>query len=144
MTDTSSMDAAAKPKKTCDHPGCTRKRVSGAYCKKHLGDADAVESVMRLTEIEALKFNRIDVEIRNSLQGQRLADFEIDKAERDAQDLKRLKMLEKARLQAIVERMKPEYEALVKSIAEKFNLDPTTMTIDPDTRVIRGQAPKKE
>jgi len=145
MKDANSLDMTKPKTIACDHLGCTRKRDEGsAFCKKHVGDGDAVEGVTRLSELEALKFNRIDVEIRNSLQGQRLADFEIEKTDRDAQEIKRLKMLEKARLQALVERLKPEYETLVLDIAKKYNIDPKTMTIDPDTRVIRGEAPKKE
>ena len=138
------MEAVSKKaKRTCDHPGCEKRKASGAFCKDHLADADAVEGVLRLTELEASRWGRLDAEMRNALQGLRLADLEVEQAKRQFVEFRSIKELEKGRLQGMIEKIRPEYKQLVDELGEKYGIDPTKMAIDPDTRVIRDLSDKK-
>jgi hypothetical protein len=137
------MDAVKKGKKTCDHPGCTSRRTVGVFCSKHQADGDGVEAVQKLTELEALKWAKLDTEMRNALQGIRLADMEVVEAKRAFLDLRNVKELEKQKLQAMVAKIRPEYEQLVDELGKKYGIEPKSMAIDPDTRVIRDLSDKK-
>lgn len=139
-----SKKSVRKVKKTCDHNRCAAERTVGVFCDKHQADADAVGSVMKLTELEALKWAKLDTEIRNALQGLRLADLEVEKAKREFVEFRNLKELEKSRLQSTIETLKPEYTNLVEGFGKKYGIDPTKMSIDPDTRVIRDLSDKKQ
>ena len=94
-------------------------------------------NVLQLTELEALRWGKMDAEMRNVLQGIRLEDLEIESLTRTYVIQKQTREAMKLKLLAEVERRKKEYEAFTKQLAEKYHVDLARMAIDPETGVIR-------
>lgn len=99
---------------------------------------DAPNIVLKCSELEALRFAKIDTEARNDNQALQILDFRIRETRSRAElELAQL-TTQKHQLQAAIEARKPVYLALVKELAEKYGIeDPSKMTIDTDTGVIR-------
>lgn len=102
------------------------------------------DEVVRVTELEAARFAAGDAEIRNSLQGMKILELEIEKADRALQDTVVKTRLEQERrraqyvaLKQEVETKKTSYLSFITELAKKYSVDPQKMLIDPDTRVIR-------
>jgi len=98
----------------------------------------AHDHVQKLDKMDALEFGKLDAEMRNALQGIRLADYEIQDIR--AKMAERITFLEinKQKLTADVEKMRPEYESLLKRIAKKHGIDdPQYLVLDPDSGVVR-------
>jgi len=91
-----------------------------------------------VSELEALRFAKIDTEARNDNQALQLLDYKMAAVrQRAEQELSQLAM-QKRQLQAAIDARKPAYEQLVRELAAKYGIDdPTKMTIDPETCVIR-------
>lgn len=122
----------------CRAKGCRKPRVPGlAFCEKCLAKNDAPESVVRLTEVEALRWGKADAELRNMQQGIQINKFEIERVTREANqriaELNQLIAVAEAEILA----KKPAYLALVNEFAAKYGIPADKMTIDPDTRRIR-------
>jgi hypothetical protein len=131
---------AAKPKRRiCKTKGCRKSALAESeLCKTCTSNAEASEQVVRVTEIEALRFGKLDAEMRNDRQAVQLLDYQMtaikNKAEADISNLNR----QKQQLLSGITARKPEYKALINDLAEKYGIeDPNKMTIDPDTGVIR-------
>lgn len=90
-----------------------------------------------LTEAESLRWGKMDAEMRNDLQGMRLADFEIEVLQREYVQKRVTYEALKKQLTASIELKKQEYQKLTLSLAEKYKVDPKKMAIDPDTGSIR-------
>jgi len=94
-------------------------------------------TVMQLTEVESLRWGKLDAEIRNLLQGARLEELEIEALNRLYVAQKQTRETMKQSYLRDVERLKKEYVEFTQRLAEKYHVDPKKMTIDPDTGVIR-------
>ena len=90
-----------------------------------------------MTETEALRFGKLDSDIRFYLLTSRVVDLEIDILNRNY--LAKKTELENSRQLAkkTVDGLQPQYTATIKELAEKYKLDPQKMVIDPDSRIIR-------
>ena len=98
----------------------------------------AHESVVRINETEALRFGKLDAEMRNHIQGIKIIELEHADMKRDFNDRLRSKSDEKVALTRAIESVRPEYEELVKTLAKKYKIpDHKKMSIDPDSRAIR-------
>lgn len=138
------------PKKKVAKKKVAKKKVSskadnGVPKKKtRKKSASAVEEEMfpldyaeKLAPIEGLHFAAMDAELRNHLQGIKIADLEIEKEQRRAQESISGKENHKNQLKAAYDAKKVEYDALVKKIASDRGFDFRKMSIDPDTFVVR-------
>lgn len=97
----------------------------------------AVDHVHRLDQIEALKFGKLDAEMRNLAQGLKLISYEIQDVRRQADDRIATLELNKKKIAADLERARPEYQALLKEIAERHGIDdPKNLLIDPDSGIV--------
>jgi DNA repair ATPase RecN len=122
----------------CSHRGCKVKATIGAFCKKHAEKNDPVEQAVKMSELEALKFGKMDAEMRNCLQGIQLADYEVNRIRIEAQQKMEQQQMQRSKLTSQLERLKAEYVPFVKELAKKYDMpDPEKMAIDPDSRIIR-------
>ena len=132
---------AAKRRKRCSEEGCRRLQVAGSlYCADHASKAAASpdEGTIKLTEIEALRFGKMDAEMRNILQGIQLVTLEAEKVQREAQDKLRTLEGNKRQLKDKLQSIKPGYTEFVTELAEKYGVeDPSKMSLDPDTGTVR-------
>ena len=135
---------AKKATKKAKRRVCKTKRcmktalVDSVFCAGCAGKNDPVESVVKTTEVEALRFAKLDGELRNDRQALQIFDFKMAdikaKAEKEISDLAH----QRRQVSEAITARKPEYQQLVKSLAEKYGIeDSSKMTIDPDTCVIR-------
>jgi hypothetical protein len=127
-------------RKKCTRPGCRRLQVGETgLCKacaleEQLGDP----KVVKLSEQDALRFGKIDAEVRNAIQGQRLIDYEIVEFQQNAKNKLRELNVRKAQLVALSKSLEGEYKQVVMGIADKYGIgDPTQMAIDPDVGTVR-------
>lgn len=134
-----------RPKrKRCTFPGCKKLQISGAlFCKGHLNGQEATEEapddkVVKLSERDALRFGKIDAEVRNALQGQQLVDYKITEIQQKTRAQVTELQAAKARLIALVKSHEHDYRALVEELAETYGIDdPKNMAIDPDNGTVR-------
>lgn len=130
-----------KGRKRCSEKGCRKLRVAGSeWCADHLTEASSSpgDSVLKLNEVEALRFGKLDAEMRNALQGIRLIVLEMEKLQRETQDKLRTYEGNKKLMKERLEGIRPEYEEFVAALAEKYGVDdPSRMSIDPDTGIVR-------
>jgi hypothetical protein len=129
----------------CSIKGCRKVALSGvSMCQFHYDANDAVEHTMKLTEIEALTFAKMDTEIRNCSQGIQLCDLRADKIRNEMNQGILAQSLEKQRLQNMLKDLQSKYVPYMRELAEKYEIaDSAKMTIDPDTRVIRDLSDPK-
>jgi len=159
-----------RKKKSCIVTGCRNKKLKGQeFCEEHVDadlqelgqekaskDAevldekqddrifDPVEEVYKLTVAEADKWGRLDAEIRNALQGQRILALE-SKVEENAERERRLayqqkqltRQQEAKALDNQIAVLKLEYQGLTNELANKYEVELSKLVIDPGTRVIR-------
>jgi septal ring factor EnvC (AmiA/AmiB activator) len=106
--------------------------------KKSNGTSEAFDKVMKMTQIEALQFGKLDAEIRNQLQGMKLVDHQLLELKRKYQeDVAQLTNL-KAHHEDSVKHLRPQYQDLVNTLAKKYGInDPKRMVIDPDSGTVR-------
>jgi hypothetical protein len=106
------------------------------------------DTVEKMTAQEAMSFRALDAELRNTLQGIKLIDLEVEKLEREFRDkvkgieaAYREKILEKQaereQLRVAFDSKQADYNEVVQGIAEARGLDPTQMALDPEARTIR-------
>jgi len=102
----------------------------------HLDDGD--EGVVKLSELDALRFGKLDSDIRNHLQGVQLADMKILSVQREAREQVTSLEVQRERLRAMAKSLQPQYDALVKELADKHGIpDPKRMIIDPEAGTVR-------
>lgn len=131
----------------CLAKGCRLVRRDGTeFCRKHqngasteaTADVAPEEGVIRLDNVDALRFGKIDAELRNAVQGQTIIDFKM--SELNTMHKQRIKELQANRehLCALVAASKGQYLELVDKLAKKYGIDdPSQMTIDPDNGIVR-------
>lgn len=127
--------------KTCSVKGCRRKALANGKCKKCStleNTVSTTEGVKRLTEVEALKFGKLDAEIRNGLQGLRLLAFEAKEIQAKYQTDIKKKQDEEASLRTRLQQIQPGYNKLIEELAKKYGIDdPQQMVVDTDSRIVR-------
>lgn len=138
--------------KQCSVKGCRKvRRDDTEFCRQHQNGSsqqkvasngadqtELDEGVIRLDGVDALKFGKIDAELRNAMQGQKIADYQM--SEMQTLHKQRMKELQanKEHLGHLIAAHKAEYMELVTALAEKYGIDdPTMMTIDPDNGIVR-------
>jgi len=98
----------------------------------------AIDFVVKISEIEALKFGKMDAEIRNAMQAIQISHYKKKelKAEYDIKCKQEDDSV--AEFNAIINRLKPEYDKLIEEFVKKYNIkDKNRISIDPDTGIIR-------
>ena len=90
-----------------------------------------------LSQLDGFRFSALDSELRNHLQGIKIADLEIDKETRRANDVISKLNEHKKQLKQEYDLKKVEYDELVKRIASERGLDYRKMSINSDTFVVR-------
>ena len=126
-------------RRICNTYGCRKIAVVGSvFCPICGPKNDGPNVVVKVTELEALRFAMVDTEARNDSQAIQLIDYKIAEVKKRVElELNQLSM-QRRQLVAAIEARKPAYQELVKTLAEKYGIDDTSkMTIDPDTGVIR-------
>lgn len=98
---------------------------------------DVLDKVQRVEEIEALRFAKLDTEIRNTMQGLQLLDFELEKEKREFELRIRAFNERKKNLDAAMATLRPQYKDVIDAIAEKYCIAPENIIIDPDSLIIR-------
>lgn len=108
-----------------------------------VGVPDGVE-VMKVNELEAARFAALDAELRNHLQSIRIIELEFGKAEQDMKEYVTKFQHEQTQrsgqrkyYQDLVTVKKAEYQDFVQGLGKKYGLDPTQMSIEPESRTIR-------
>ena len=99
--------------------------------------SDVLQEVVKIEEVEALRFAKLDTEIRNAVQGSKLIDFEIDKLNREFEAKLRELRTTKTQLEASISGLRPQYQDIVTKIGEKYSIAPEHVIIDPDSLIIR-------
>jgi len=138
------MAPRTKPK--CSFNGCRKKALTNGLCAKHVPAEPeyAIDSVMRVTELEVAQFTAKDAEIRNALLSAKNLELEIEKAERTFLDAAIRHKAEQDKRRAQLDALKKHgdlqrgaYTTFVTELAQKYHLDPQHMSIDTESRVIR-------
>ena len=109
-----------------------------------VGVPGGVPEVMKVDELEAARFAALDAELRNHLQSIRIIELEFGKAEQDMKEYVTKFQHEQTQrsgqrkyYQDLVTVKKAEYQDFVQSLGKKYGLDPTQMSIEPESRTIR-------
>ena len=102
------------------------------------------DSVLKVNELEAARFAALDAELRNHLQSIRIIELEFGKAEQDMKEYVTKFQHEQTQrsgqrkyYQDLVTVKKAEYQDFVQGLGKKYGLDPTQMSIEPESRTIR-------
>jgi hypothetical protein len=138
-------------RKRCATVGCKKMATdleNSIFCKEcqqqQEKNDDPFTGFKRLSEVDAEKWGRMDAEIRNALQGQRIKNLEIELAEfkekQRREEYTRSQLSKQAEIKVLqnqVESLKKNYEEFTTQLAEKYDVNKEKMTIDPDTGLIR-------
>jgi hypothetical protein len=125
-------------KSTCEKKGCRKKHVDDSiYCAAHEEAAHPEDAAMKCTREQALQFQALDAEYKLKLQAIANVELQGENARLRYDNECRKRSEEKTAHLIEAERIRREYESLVKDIAQPHNLDPRKMTIDPDTCILR-------
>lgn len=118
--------------------GNSGKEISGAEGEK-ISEVDVPDDkVVKLSERDALRFGKVDAEVRNAIQGQRLIDYQITELQQKAEAKIKELQGQKARLIAMVESHEQDYKALIEELAKTYGIpDHKKMAIDPDNGTVR-------
>ena len=99
---------------------------------------EVIDAVTKLTELEAMKFGKIDAEIRNAALSIQVATYKKQEYRTEYEIRCRQEDEKIAEYNMLIKKLRPEYEALMKELIEKYKIsDVCKLSIDPDTRVIR-------
>ena len=130
--------AKKKTSSKCEAKRCRKEPLSAqVFCEKHAKKNDAQAQVLKLEINEALRFGKLDAEIKNHLQGIKLAEYEIQSIKRQFQDRIKAQMDHQAQLKLDVARVKPLYDDLLGEISKRYDIPTANLLIDPDSRTIR-------
>lgn len=125
----------------CEFANCKKCAKDGEkYCIIHLNQQKQVhpiEKVVKVTEVECLKFLKVDTELRNAIQGVRIKELEINnfKQEYEIQSSKMRHelMLLKDNMSIYLKNNKE----FVLYLSKKYGIISEDIVIDTDTRIIR-------
>jgi len=136
----------------CSAPKCRKPAIRDGLCEKHTrevttttdGPVNPQDGVLKVDELEAARFAALDAELRNHLQSIRIIELEFGKAEQDMKEYVTKFQHEQTQrsgqrkyYQDLVTVKKAEYQDFVQSLGKKYGLDPTQMSIEPESRTIR-------
>lgn len=137
-------------KKQCSTKGCRKARVDGSEFCRDCAPAAPVEenalepekSVLKLSELDLLKFLRTDtelhnhrLEIKNLEQEQVIEDREFD--QRRATRTNRIKLLQQS-----IRQRQVEQKTLLMELGARYGFDATVASIDDQTGIIHEHPPK--
>lgn len=129
---------AKKTKKTKKVKKSVKEKKETKIENKIQEPVDVFDHIARMTEVECLKFGKLDAEIRNAMQGMQISAYRKQDFKREFEAKCRQEDEKIAALNAIVQRLRPEYDSLIDELARKFDIkDKTKMSIDPDTGIVR-------
>lgn len=96
------------------------------------------DNVKKLSEVDTLRFGKLDAEMRNHMQGIHIANLEIDKINSQSQVQVKHMETQREQLKLLVEGLRPQFEAFIEELAAKHGIsDPKNMVVDPETGTIR-------
>ena len=99
---------------------------------------DVFDNVLIMTDLEALKFGKMDAEIRNAALSMQLIGYLKKDIRTEFEGKMRAEDEKMAALNKLINTLRPEYEALIEELMKKYEIkDRTKMSIDPDTKIIR-------
>lgn len=133
------VKAKRAKRRVCEYKGCRKSALpGGVFCQKHLEENDGPERVVKMKEVEALRFGKMDAEIRNAVQGIKLLDYEVENEKIRYRAALQSMLSRRAQLEARLEALKGEYDPLIADLAASYGIDDASrMTIDPDSGTIR-------
>jgi hypothetical protein len=136
-----------KKRKQCAKKGCRKLRVSEEFCEAHAAEAkeglNPIDHVMRLTEMDRLRFVEIDNDVRGSAQQIRILNLEQQQDGMQYEDRKRQRQAHVDTHSANIEAQQGEYKRLVQELGKKYGFDPAHVSIDDKTGVIRDNTPEE-
>ena len=92
------------------------------------------DGVQKLTEVEALRFGKLDAEIRNARMGMDLSRHEIVRLNQQIAAIRN----QIARVNDHLEKeLQPAYNRFVSGLAKKYEIPVNRLVIDPDIGTIR-------
>lgn len=98
----------------------------------------AIDNVQKITEIESLKFGKLDAEIRNAIQSIQIANYKKQEYRLEYEAKCNKEDLNIIEINNILRQLRPQYEALIAELIKKYNIkDKDKLSIDPDTRIIQ-------
>jgi len=117
-------------KKTAKKPARARKAEAVAPT------IDAADATVKLDATDALRFGKLDAEVRNALLGLQVTDLEIQGLDRAHRDQRAVLLEKKRQLAGEVSRRRAEYTALVTTLSVRYDIPAECMAIDPDTGIV--------
>jgi hypothetical protein len=128
----------AKKSLVCTTRGCRRKPVQNGLCAKHAQEAASpMDAIEKMSDIEALGYKALDLELRNMVLTIKQLELEIAEARRKYQEETLFKTNQRKQVEALFNAKQVEYKQMVRTIAEKRGLDPEKMALDPDAKTVR-------
>jgi cell envelope opacity-associated protein A len=128
--------------------GCREVRAQEREARQLLELQEVDPNASAMETIDALRFAKIDTEIRNHLQGVQIAELEMKLVQTEMNEqVKRMrdvvaaKVAHRDQLNATVKSLRPAYDKLLRELAAKYGIaDVSKMTIDADVGLIRELA----
>jgi hypothetical protein len=135
------------PKKKADSngtPKLTKPRARKPRGKAGMQPVFPVDEVVKMSDIERLSVGKVDAELANLLQAIRIHDLEGEKLAREHAASMQTRAAHRAQLIAAFEAKKREHEQTVKDVAQRYDLDPSQFTYDPESGVLHDIRNKPE
>lgn len=134
----STKKAVSKSKRSrCGTKGCRRLAVDGTLCRPCAANGSPIDVVMRTTELQAAQWASLDAEIRNAMQGIELSKKDDVIAASAFEKARRVREVHRSQLVLQANALRTRYTDITNQIATQHGLDPSKMSIDPETRVVR-------
>lgn len=131
----------------CSKPGCRRLRVTEEYCEEHQDEIDAalnpIDHVIRLSEMDRLRFVEVDNEVRTASQQIKILQLE---QEQDSMKYTERRTARQGLVNthsANIDALQRDYKRLMQEFGEKHGFNPAHVSIDDKTGVIREEKPKE-
>ena len=142
------MRTKIQKKVQCKFGNCKKIAKDGEhYCIIHLAQQKQVhpiEKVVRVTEIECLKFEKIDAELRNAIQGIKIKELEINNLRQEYEIHNAKMQVELVNLKKHIEICLRNNKEFVFNLSEKYGINTEDIVIDPETRIIRDAKIKEK
>lgn len=133
-------------KQQCKKEGCKRVARADGFCKKCSAEMaqDPMEQVVRLSEIERLRFVEADQAMLNHTQEVRLLQQEQKLVDVDYMSMKQRRQNRVNELQAAIKVRTLEQRKMLAGWGEKYNFNPAHISIDDQTGVIQEHLPDEK
>lgn len=123
--------------KQCTAEGCRRRRDPKEDLCPQCQAKDPLSVVHRTTELSATKWNALDLEYRNALQGIALLKKDMALASQQYEAQQNQRRAKIGELENRAELIHGRYLQVTEEIADSVGLAGKKITIDPDTAVVR-------